>query len=121
MKANPTFFAPQTCMDLTTCNITGIVDWQGATVASIILPFMCQTNVQTGWTRFVLAGPENIDRHSEDGKKKLDEDLEKETLHKGYEAMANKPAPCHWAVLKQLKDVQLKRNPAWLVTGVWEN
>lgn len=112
-------------VDPTTCKITCIVDWQGATVAPLFyhscVPRMFRQDgpVREGWV--VPTRPENFDTLSEGEKKKVDEDLENEILHKFYEAMVNKRAPCHWAVLEQLKDVQLKRNPTWLVTGVWEN
>lgn len=101
-------------VDPTTCKITCIVDWQGASVAPLFyhscVPRMFRHNgpVREGWV--VPACPEKFDTLGKDKKKKVNEYLENETLHKFYEAMVHKQAPRHWAVLKQLKNIQLKRN-----------
>ncbi|KKZ65440.1 hypothetical protein EMCG_08730 [[Emmonsia] crescens] len=112
-------------VDPVTCKITGIVDWQSASVAPLFyqscVPRMFRHDgpVREGWV--VPSRPEDFDTLSEDEQRLVDQDLENETIHKYYEAKVFKRAPNHWEVLKHQRDVQLKRNPTWLVTGVWEN
>jgi hypothetical protein len=74
--------------------------------------------VREGWV--VPERPENFDSLSEDEQKKIDDDLESETIHKCYEAQVCKRAPHHWAVLQQ-RTIPIMRKPVWLVSGVWEN
>ncbi|KAI1951768.1 hypothetical protein LOZ12_005208 [Ophidiomyces ophidiicola] len=112
-------------VDPTSHKITCIIDWQGATVAPLFyhscIPRMVRHDgtVREGW--IVPTRPDNFDTLSEDEKKKVNADLENETLHKFYEAMVNKRAPRHWAALEQLEAIKLKRNPTLLITGLWEN
>ncbi|DAA74469.1 TPA_exp: Uncharacterized protein A8136_3436 [Trichophyton benhamiae CBS 112371] len=93
-------------VDPTTCEITGIVDWQGARIAPLFyqscIPRMFRHNgpVREGW--IVPSRPENFDTLTPEEQSQLDRNLEKETVHKYYEAMR-------------------KRSPTSLVTGVWEN
>ncbi|KAM5455664.1 hypothetical protein MaudCBS49596_001565 [Microsporum audouinii] len=112
-------------VDPETCKITSIVDWQGASVAPLFyqscVPQMFRHDgpVREGWV--VPSRPEDFDTLSEEEQGLIDQDLESETIHKYYEAKVFQRAPHHWEVLKQLRDIQLRRNPTWLVTGVWEN
>ncbi|KAF3484064.1 uncharacterized protein GIQ15_03388 [Arthroderma uncinatum] len=112
-------------VDPTTCKITCIVDWQGAVVSPLFyrscVPRMVRHNgaVRDGWV--VPTRPENFDTLTDDEKKIIDANLESETLHKFYEAMVHKRAPRHWAVLAQIDDIKIKRNPTLLITGMWEN
>ncbi|EEQ28389.1 phosphotransferase family protein [Microsporum canis CBS 113480] len=112
-------------VDPETCKITSIVDWQGASVAPLFyqscVPRMFRHDgpVREGWV--VPSRPEDFDTLSEEEQGLIDQDLESETIHKYYEAKVFQRAPHHWEVLKQLRDIQLRRNPTWLVTGVWEN
>lgn len=112
-------------VDPTTCKITSIVDWQNASVAPLFyqscIPRMFRHDgpVREDWS--VPSRPDDFDSLGEEEKRQIDLDLESEIVHKYYEAMVNKHAPHHWAVLKQQRDIQLKRNPTWLVTGSWES
>lgn len=112
-------------VDPETCKITSIVDWQSASVAPLFyqscVPRMFRHDgpVQEGWV--VPSRPKNFDSLSTEEQARIDQDLENETIHKYYEAMVFKRAPRHWAVLEKQRDVHLKRNPTWLVTGAWEN
>ncbi|PGH15478.1 hypothetical protein AJ80_05495 [Polytolypa hystricis UAMH7299] len=90
----------------TTCQITGIIDWQSTSIA----PLFYQSCI-----------PYNFDTLSEEEQTQMDQNLESERMHKFYEVMVYKHAPNHWEVLQQHRNIQLKRNPTWLVTGVWEN
>lgn len=56
----------------------------------------------------------------EEEQKRVDDDLESETIHKYYEAQVYKRAPLHWAVL-QKQSIPILRKPVWLVSAVWEN
>ncbi|OAX81715.1 hypothetical protein ACJ72_03935 [Emergomyces africanus] len=112
-------------VDPVTYKITGIVDWQGASVAPLFyqscVPRMFRHDglVREGWV--VPSRPDDFDTLSECEQRRVDEDLENETIHKYYEAKVCKHAPYHWEVLKDQRHVQLRRNPTRLVTGVWEN
>ncbi|EFE31294.1 uncharacterized protein ARB_01916 [Trichophyton benhamiae CBS 112371] len=112
-------------VDPTTCEITGIVDWQGARIAPLFyqscIPRMFRHNgpVREGW--IVPSRPENFDTLTPEEQSQLDRNLEKETVHKYYEAMVCKHSPRHWEVLKDMRYIQRKRSPTSLVTGVWEN
>ncbi|KAL9083058.1 MAG: hypothetical protein Q9165_008682 [Trypethelium subeluteriae] len=111
-------------VDPVSYEITGIVDWQSATVA----PLFCQSgihrafrhckSVREGWV--VPERPENFDALPLDEQKRVDRDLESEIIHKYYEAKTLKRAPCHRQYLQQPM-VPVLRKPIWLVTGVWEN
>jgi hypothetical protein len=103
--------------------ITGIVDWQSAVVAPLFYQsgvhraFRHYKTVQEGWVMPVK--PENFDALTPDEQKRIDHDLESETLHKYYELQTMKRAPLHWDVL-QRTSVPTLRRPVWLVTGAWE-
>ncbi|KAL2815183.1 phosphotransferase enzyme family protein [Aspergillus granulosus] len=111
-------------VDPDTCDITCIVDWQSACVAPLFyqssVPKMLRHHqpVQEGWV--IPERPGNYSSLSENEKQRVDNDLESETLHKYYEAQVFKRAPRHWAVLHQAT-VPILRQPARLVSGVWEN
>jgi hypothetical protein len=111
-------------VDPDTCQITRIVDWQSAYVAPLFyqsgVPRMCRHPgpVREGWV--VPERPENFESLSEDEQKRIDAELESETIHKYYEAQVYKRAPLHWAVLQQ-PSIPIIRKPVWLVSGVWEN
>ncbi|KAF9736412.1 hypothetical protein PMIN07_008230 [Paraphaeosphaeria minitans] len=104
--------------------ITGIVDWQSATVAPLFYQsgvhraFRHYKSVQEGWV--MPKKPENFDNLDPNEQKQIDQDLESETIHKYYELQTMKRAPLHWDVLQQ-SSVHMLRKPVWLVTGVWEN
>ncbi|KLJ08587.1 hypothetical protein EMPG_15980 [Blastomyces silverae] len=112
-------------VDPATCQITGIIDWQSASIAPMFyqscIPRMFRHDgpVREGWV--VPERPDNFDSLSEEEQTRMDQNLESERMHKFYEAMVYKHAPNHWEVLQRHRDIQLKRNPTWLVTGVWEN
>lgn len=112
-------------VDPETCKITGIIDWQSTCVAPLFYQscvsrmFRHDGPVREGWV--VPSRPENYDTLNSEDQVRIDRDIESETMHKYYEAMVCKRAPHHWTVLKKQREVQLKRNPTWLVTGVWEN
>lgn len=111
-------------VDPDTHQITRIVDWQSACVAPLFyqsgVPRLCRYPgpVREGWV--VPKRPEDFESLSESEQKRIDADLESETLHKYYEAQVCKRAPRHWAVLQQ-QAVPIIRKPVWLVTGAWEN
>lgn len=111
-------------VDPDTHEITRIVDWQSACVAPLFYQsgvprmFRHPGPVREGWG--VPNRPENFDSLSEDEQKKVDQDLESETIHKYYEAQVYKRAPRHWAVLQQ-RTFPVIRKPVWLVSGVWES
>lgn len=112
-------------VDPDTRKITCIVDWQSACVAPLFyqsdIPRMFQhpRPVREGWV--VPERPADFDSLSDTEKKKIDDDLESETIHKYYEAQVYKRAPRHWAVLGQSASVRTLRKPVWLVSRVWEN
>jgi hypothetical protein len=111
-------------VDPDTCRITRIVDWQSACVAPLFyqsgVPKMCRHSrpVREGW--FVPERPADFEDLSKDEQKRIDDDLEGETIHKYYEAQVYKRAPLHWAVLQQ-PEIPTLRKPVWLVSGAWEN
>jgi hypothetical protein len=111
-------------VDPNTCQITRVVDWQSACVSPLFyqsaVPRLCRhlRPVREGWV--VPGRPEDFENLSQDEQKKIDEDLESETIHKYYEAQVYKRAPLHWSVLQQ-PTIPVIRKPVWLVTGVWEN
>ena len=111
-------------VDLDTCQITRIVDWQSASVVPMFyqsgVPRMCRYPglVREGWV--VPERPEGFESSSQDEQKRIDDDLESETMHKCYEAQVYKRAPLHWAVLQQ-PATSILRKPVKLVTGAWEN
>jgi len=111
-------------VDPSTHQITRIIDWQSACVAPLFyqscVPRLCRHPgpVREGWT--VPARPEGYEDLSESEKKRIDDNLESEILHKYYEAQVCKRAPRHWEVLQQ-KVVPIIRKPVWLTTGAWEN
>lgn len=111
-------------VDPNTHQITRIVDWQSACVAPLFyqssVPRLCRHNgpIREGWV--VPKRPEDFESLNESEQKRIDADLESETLHKYYEAQVCKRAPRHWAILQQ-RAVPIIRKPVWLVTGVWEN
>jgi hypothetical protein len=104
--------------------LTGIVDWQSAAVAPLFYQsgvhraFRHQKSVKEGWV--MPQKPENFNTLDPDEQKRIDQDLESETIHKYYELQTMKRAPPHWDVLQQSL-VPILRKPVWLVTGVWEN
>lgn len=104
--------------------ITAIIDWQSATVAPLFfqcgVPKMFQHPgpVREGWV--VPERPEDFDTLGEEEKRRIDDDLESETIHKYYEAQVYKRAPRHWSFLQQ-RLIPIKRKPVWLATRVWEN
>ncbi|OJD19318.1 hypothetical protein AJ78_00677 [Emergomyces pasteurianus Ep9510] len=112
-------------VDPMTCKITGIVDWQGTSVAPLFYQscvprmFRHAGPVREGWV--VPTRPANFDTLKEHEQRRVDQDLENETIHKYYEAKVYKRAPHHWEVLKDQRGVELRRDPTCLVTGVWEN
>ncbi|KAJ5941369.1 phosphotransferase enzyme family protein [Penicillium verrucosum] len=111
-------------VDPNTCQITRVVDWQSACVAPLFyqstVPRLCRhpRPVREGWA--IPERPEDFENLSQDEQKKIDDDLESETIHKYYEAQVYKRAPLHWAVLQQ-PTIPIIRKPVWLVSGVWEN
>lgn len=111
-------------VDPNTHQITRIVDWQSACVAPLFyqscVPRLCRYNgpVSEGWV--VPKRPEDFESLSESERKRIDDDIESETLHKYYEAQVCKRAPRHWAVLQE-QAISTIRKPVWLVTGAWEN
>ncbi|QVM10341.1 hypothetical protein D8B26_005001 [Coccidioides posadasii str. Silveira] len=98
-------------VDPTTCKITSIVDWQSTSIAPLFykscVPRMFRHDdpIREAWV--VPSRPDNFNTLSMEEGTGVDQDLENETIHKYYEAMQ--------------RDIQLKRKPTWLVTGVWEN
>ncbi|KAK2805490.1 hypothetical protein FQN51_000316 [Onygenales sp. PD_10] len=112
-------------VDPTTCQITSIIDWQSASIAPLFyqscVPRMFRHDgpVREGWA--VPERPDDFDSLSEEEQKQMDQNLESERMHKFYEVMVYKHVPGHWEVLERHRAFQLKRNPTWLVTGVWEN
>ncbi|KAL4780607.1 hypothetical protein BJX76DRAFT_38146 [Aspergillus varians] len=80
--------------------------------------FWHHRRVREGWV--VPERPANFDSLSEAEQKKIDEDLESETIHKYYEAQVYKRSPRHWDVLSQPTAPTL-RKPVWLVSRMWEN
>lgn len=110
-------------VDPETRKITCIVDWQGACVAPLFyqscVPRMVRHDgpVPQDWA--VPSRPPDFDTLSDEGKARVDENIESQILHKYYEAMVSKRSPRHWSVLQT--DRELQRKPTWLVTGVWEN
>ncbi|QQK46243.1 phosphotransferase enzyme family protein [Penicillium digitatum] len=111
-------------VDPKTCQITRVVDWQSACVAPLFyqsaVPRLCRhpRPVREGWV--IPERPRDFESLSQDEQKKIDHDLESETIHKYYEAQVFKRAPLHWDVLRQ-PAIPIIRKPAWLVSGVWEN
>ncbi|KAJ5130818.1 uncharacterized protein N7515_006857 [Penicillium bovifimosum] len=110
-------------VDPDTCQITRIVDWQSACVAPLFyqsgVPRMCRhPATPEGWV--VPERPEGFENMSKDEQKRVDDDLESQTIHKYYETQVYKLAPLHWAVL-QRPGIPILRKPVWLVSGVWEN
>ncbi|KAG8207763.1 APH domain-containing protein [Trichophyton interdigitale] len=112
-------------VDPATCEITGIVDWQGARIAPLFyqscIPRMFRHDgpIREGW--IVPSRPDNFDTLTQEEQRQVDRDLAKETVHKYYEAMVCKHSPHHWEVLKDMRSIQRKRSPTSLVTRVWEN
>ncbi|KAI9691729.1 MAG: hypothetical protein M1822_007801 [Bathelium mastoideum] len=104
--------------------ITAIVDWQSAMVAPLFYQsgvhraFRHYKSVHEGW--YVPDKPENFDALPPDEQKRVDWELESETIHKYYELQTMKRAPRHWEYLQQPM-IPVLRKPVWLVTGVWEN
>ncbi|KAL3482146.1 kinase-like domain-containing protein [Aspergillus californicus] len=104
--------------------ITRIIDWQSARVAPLFyqsaVPRMCRhpKPVSEGWA--VPGRPTDYETLSPEEQKRIDEDVESETLHKYYEAQTAKRSSTHWAVLQQ-RSIPILRKPVWLVTGIWEN
>ncbi|KAF1833917.1 hypothetical protein BDW02DRAFT_648020 [Decorospora gaudefroyi] len=104
--------------------ITGIVDWQSATVAPLFYQsgihraFRHYKSVQEGWV--VPQKPENFETLDPSEQQQIESDLQSEKIHKYYELQTMKHAPPHWHVL-QKSSVYTLRKPVWLVTGVWEN
>ncbi|KAH7408181.1 phosphotransferase enzyme family protein [Phaeosphaeria sp. MPI-PUGE-AT-0046c] len=104
--------------------ITGIVDWQSTIVAPLFYQsgvhraFRHYKSVREGWVMPVK--PENFETLTLDEQKRIDHDLESETLQKYYELQTMKRVPLHWDVLRR-KSVPTLRKPVWLVTGAWEN
>ncbi|KAK2748573.1 hypothetical protein FQN57_000708 [Myotisia sp. PD_48] len=111
-------------VDPDTHKISCIVDWQSACIAPLFyqsgIPRMFRHSrpVREDWE--VPERPENFDSLPEDGRRKVDHDLESEIIHKYYEAQVYKRAPRHWAVLQQGK-VPMIWKPVGLVSGVWES
>jgi hypothetical protein len=111
-------------VDPATHTITATVDWQSACVAPMFYhsgvhrAFRHHKPVVQGWV--VPEKPENFDTLSPDEQKRIDQDLESETIHKYYELQTMKRVPLHWDVLEN-PTVSSLRKPVWLVTGVWEN
>ncbi|KKK16417.1 hypothetical protein ARAM_006369 [Aspergillus rambellii] len=111
-------------VDPDACRITSIVDWQSACVAPLFyqsgIPRMCRHSrpVRKGWV--VPERPADFESLSKEEQKRIDDELESETIHKYYEAQVYKRAPLHWAVLQQ-PAIPILRKPVWLVSGVWEN
>ncbi|KAL2839299.1 hypothetical protein BJX68DRAFT_272174 [Aspergillus pseudodeflectus] len=111
-------------VDPDTCRITRIVDWQAACVAPLFyqagVPRLCRHAgpVREAWV--VPERPADFESLPENEQKRIDDDLESETLHKYYEAQVYKRSPLHWAVLQQ-RTIPILRKPVWLVSGVWEN
>ncbi|GLI76203.1 hypothetical protein PoHVEF18_004474 [Penicillium ochrochloron] len=111
-------------VDPDTSQITRIVDWQSACVAPLFyqagVPKMCRHPglVREGWV--VPERPADFESLSEDEQKRIDDDLESETMHKYYEAQVYKRAPRYWSVLQQ-PAIPILRKPVWIVSGVWEN
>lgn len=111
-------------VDPDTFQITRIVDWQSACVAPLFyhsgVPKLCRHPgpVREGWVIPEL--PENLKDLDEDEQRRIENDLESETLHKYYEAQVCRRAPLYWAVLQQ-PTVPILRKPVWLVSGVWKN
>jgi hypothetical protein len=107
-------------VDPGTHQITHIIDWQSACVAPLFyqscIPRLYRHPgpVREGWT--VPARPEGFEDLSESEKKRIDDNLESETLNKYYEAQVCKRAPRHWEVLQQ-KTAPIIRKPIWLTTG----
>ncbi|PIG82196.1 hypothetical protein AARAC_000158 [Aspergillus arachidicola] len=111
-------------VDPNTHEITSIIDWQSACVAPLFyqsaVPRMFQHPQNlSGRVGVVPQKPENFENLSEEEQKKIENDLESETMHKYYEAQVYKRAPRHWSVL-QRKTIPIMRKPVELVTGVWE-
>lgn len=111
-------------IDLVSHKITGIIDWQSAVVAPMFYQsgvhraFRHYKPVREGWV--VPEKPENFDTLPPDDQKRIDKDLESETIHKYYELQTMTHVPLHWDVLQQSSVPKLTK-PVWLVTGVWEN
>lgn len=88
-----------------THQITCITDWQSACVAPLFyqscVPRLCRHHgpVREGWV--VPQRPEGFESLSQSEQKKIDDELESETLDKYYEAQVCKRAPRHWAVLSK--------------------
>ncbi|EEP82721.1 predicted protein [Uncinocarpus reesii 1704] len=112
-------------VDPATGKITSIIDWQGASVAPMFYQscvprmFRHYGPVREGWV--VPSRPDNFDTLGAEDQARVDQELENETMHKYYEAMVAKHAPHHWRILNQQRDINHRRRPTWLVTGVWEN
>lgn len=111
-------------VDPTSYGITGIVDWQSTMAAPLFYQsgihraFRHYKSVREGWV--VPEKPDNFDALPPDEQKRVDRDLESETIHKYYELQTLKRAPRHWEYLQQPM-VPVLRKPVWLVTGVWDN
>ncbi|EFR03942.1 phosphotransferase enzyme family protein [Nannizzia gypsea CBS 118893] len=122
---HPDLYLDNIFVDPETCEITGIVDWQGTSVAPLFYQscvpktFRHEGPVREGWV--IPSRPDNFDSLTQEEQIQVDRGLESETIHKYYEAIVCKRSPHHWEVLKEMRDIQLKRNPTWLVTGVWDN
>ncbi|OQE41095.1 hypothetical protein PENCOP_c005G01944 [Penicillium coprophilum] len=108
-------------VDPETLQITRIVDWQSAFVALWFyhanVPRICayREPLPEGWG--VPERPEDFDSLSAEEQLKVDNDLERQILHKYYEAQVYKRSPRYWSLLED-KRVPIIRNPAWLVTRV---
>jgi len=104
--------------------ITGIIDWQPTVAAPMFYQsgvhraFRHYKHVREGWV--VPEKPEHYDTSPSDEQKRVDKDLESETIHKNYELQTMTKVPHHWEVLHQASILKL-RKPVWLVTGGWEN
>lgn len=111
-------------VDPASYEITSIVDWQSAMAAPLFYQsgihraFRHYKSIREGWV--VPEKPENFDALPPDEQKRVDQDLESETIHKYYELQTLKRAPQHWEYLRR-PFVPVLRKPVWLVTGVWEN
>ncbi|KAJ5100798.1 hypothetical protein N7456_006850 [Penicillium angulare] len=111
-------------VDPKTCQITCILDWRSSCVAPLFynsgVPRLCGNSwpVREGWV--IPERPDNFESLSEDEQRRIDDDLESETLYRYYEAQVYKRASHHWTVLRQPK-IPILRKPVCLVSGAWEN
>jgi hypothetical protein len=111
-------------VDPVSYKITSIIDWQSAMAAPLFYQsgvhraFRHYKNVREGW--YIPEKPDNFDELPPPEQKRIDQDLQSETVHKYYELQTMKRAPRHWEYLRQSM-LPILRQPVWLVTGVWEN